>query len=730
MRIRTISVAVALTAVAIYTYGQEQGKGDVTRQENAIVSSLSQQSVALTNIQDTLEKKLIPWLATYNRIVTNSVGKVTSSVDDAMRSFSSISQGFKQGESTFASATNSMAQCLEILQAIKGKLDESIAPSSTSNDDVSSENSALAGKKIREPAVWIASGAAILAAILALVAVIVSKNGASSIERIMEDEAHKRKDEADKTQEKVEQFLKKAFEDADAVLKKQVVAAKTSISAIDGKVSALDRALREQPAKLDAVIKTFSREAESQRQSIMGALFGHARASTETPGLAPQMEMRLGALEKTVLSAVTTEHELQLRKVALDIREKELSEREQNFSAELDEARKEGASSGMKKVAALETAGESLRKVFEEMQTRFSAKLSEQSQDFGKRIATLEAERDGAVLASRKAENTAADANRRVAAAEESNKKLKAERDAAIADRIAEVKRLGEEIRRRDETRDAEIAKARDNIRAEIEKANADAMAQLQADVQSARDERAKAEDIARRAAEDSAKTIESLRLTCAKVDSELAVARTALEAEKSARAAECTEAERVLAAEKSAAAQILAAEKAAHDTDLQKAGREVAELVSARDAARSRLFPAEFASAPELKTLLESLDGMDAKSLPGAALARASLAIIADRRNLPDKIWLRAVGDFSLGLAKALEANGATDSMATLANWKTVLEKFGSNAPSFSLRLPAIGSKVDIAWMHSRAGVSTVRKVRSWAVFGSKGNAYMAEVE
>ena len=654
---------------------------------------------------------------------TNYAGRAKGTLDD-------ISSVFKQGKEAHVSATNAVAlaeQCQSDLRDIKKMLSDNRNPNLSPDDAKRDNGPAKVDKGFGILAAWIAAGAAILAAILVMTAVIVAKGGIDSVKLKMDAEAKQRKDEASKSLAKTGEIVRNVFDDADLKsVKAQVAAAKMSI---EGKVTALDRDLREQPAKLDAVGKTFSREAENQRRAIMDALFGRGKGPAEAGGLVPQFEARMAALEKELLAAVTTERELQARKSALDARENKLSERERDISAELAAAREKGAAEAMGKVAVLEVADASLRKAFDEMQTRLSERIAAQSQEFGKRFAALEAERNGAVAALRKAETEAVEVDRRAAMAEQNAGKLKIERDAAVAARAADVARLNDEIRRRDEARDAEITKARENIRAEIEKSTADAMEKLKADAQSARDNQAKIEEAARQAAMESARTIESLRAVGAKTEAALVTARSSLETEKSARASEHAEAERILAAEKAASAKALADEKSAHEADCQKAKAEVAELAAARDAARNRLFPAELASDAGFEPLIESLDDLDARKIPGASLARAALTIFAERKNLPDKIWLRALGDFSLGLATALDADGE-DAVATLAKWKSMLEKVGAASPSFSLRLPSIGSKVDIAWMHSRAGVSTVRKVRSWAVFGSSGNAYMAEVE
>lgn len=737
MRKRFVAaVAVALTAASMLcAYGQEAGKRNDTvigeykhfTQSSGIEQTFDLEKCisALTNATDRLNV-LCNWMFDAYTATTNYAGRAKSTLDD-------VRLVFKQENETHASVTNAVAlleQCLNNLQNIKTMLSDSRNPSLSPDDAKRDNGPAKVGKGFGILAAWIAAGAAILAAILAMTAVIVAKGGINSVKMKMDAEAKQRKDDLSDLRQGLTDLVRNAFDDADLKsVKTQVASAKMSATTIEGKVLALDRDLREQPAKLDAVAKAFSRDAENQRRAITAALFGRGKGPAEAGGLVPQFEARIAALEKGLLAAVTTERELQVRKSALDARENKLLERERDISAELAAAREKGAAEAMGKVAALEAADASLRKAFDEMQARLSEKVSAQSQEFGKRLAVLESERNGAVAASRKAETEAAEVGRRAAMAEQNAGKLKIERDMAVAARAADVARLNDEIRRRDETRDAEIAKARESIRAEVETANAAALAKLTADAQSAREDREKCAETARRAAEESARTIESLRATGAATEKALATVKAELDAEKSARAVENAEAEKALADEKAAASQKLADEKAAHDSDLKKAKMKEAELAAARDAARSRLFPSELASDSGFVPLIESLDDLDARKLPGASLARAALTIFAERKNLPDKIWLRALGDFSLGLATAIDANGG-DAVMALAKWKSLLDKIGAEAPSFSLRLPAIGSKVDIAWMHSRAGVSTVRKVRSWAVFGSTGNAYMAEVE
>ena len=471
-------------------------------------------------------------------------------------------------------------------------------------------------------------------------------------------------------------------------LQPQFKALADALRSLDGKVAGFDRTVRDIPGQFDAVAKTISRDAESHRSSILSWLFGRGKTQAPDAGFAQQIENRIEQFQSAVLAAVETDRKLQARKLELDERERRLNERARSLDAECTRARAEGAAAAERRATSLEAANKAL-----------AESMSTKSAEFGKQVAALEIERNGAKVAAQQAETACAAAKRQADEAVKVREKL-----------VADVSRLSSEIAKRDQAREAELAKARDEIRIKLEQANADELAGLRAEAKSAREERDKA-----------TKTAETIRGEKTAVDAALAAAKTSLAAEKTARESD-----------RESASRELAAEKAARSADRENAEKRFAVVSAERDAAKSRVFPEEFRSDPSFEPLLARLDEWDAHGAPGAALARASLAIFADRKNLPAKIWQRALGDLSLGLAAAMDADKMqpTEIVASLGAWKSAVEKRAAGGPSFSLNLPSVGAKVDISWMHSKSGAATVRRVLSWAVYGQSGNAYMAEVE
>ena len=468
-----------------------------------------------------------------------------------------------------------------------------------------------------------------------------------------------------------------------------------AVQAVDGKTGKLSQALKDIPRQLEAATKAMSRDVESHRGSLISCLFGRGKVSAPETGLTQQIEERIGGIEErigqfqsAILAAVESDQKLQSRKVELDGHELRLKERENNLAAECSRAREEGAAVAERRAASFEAANKVL-----------TDNMNAKAVEFGKRIATLEGERNMAKAAAQQAEAACAAAKSQADAAVKIREKL-----------TEEVTRLSSEITKRDQARETELANAREEIRSKIEKAHADETATLRAEATSARAERDRAQ-----------KAVESLLAQKNVVDSELAAVKSSLDAEKAAR-----ENDRI------AAERELAAEKAARESDLQKAEKEIAALASERDAAMSRVFPEEFREDADSQPLLAALDEWDARNVPGSALARASLAIFADRKDLPTKIWQRALGDLSLGIAAALDADkkSPADVATTLGQWKAVVEKRAGGNTSFSLKLPSIGSHVDTSWMHAKPGSAKVSRVRSWAVYGQAGNVYMAEVE
>ena len=461
-----------------------------------------------------------------------------------------------------------------------------------------------------------------------------------------------------------------------------------ALRSLDGKVGGFDRPIRDIPGQFDAVAKTISRDAETHRSSIFAWLFGRGKTQAPESGFARQIEDRIGEFQTAVLAAVETDRKLQARKLELDERERRLDERTRSLDAECAKARAEGAAAAERRAAAQEAANKALAE-------NMTAKAAE----FGKKVAALEIERDGAKTAARKAEAAGAEAKRQADEATKVRARL-----------TADVSRLSMELSKRDQTRESELAKARDEIRGRLEQANAEELAGLRAEVKAARDERDKA-----------TKSAETMRVEKSAVEAELAAAKSSLEAEKVARESD-----------RDSAARELAAEKAARNAERENAERTLASVSAERDAARSRVFPDEFSGDSAFEPLLAQLDAWDADGAPGASLARASLAIFADRKNLPANIWQRALGDLSLGLAAAMDAAkmAPVDIVSSLGSWKTAIERRAAGGPSFSLNLPSVGAKVDTSWMNAKSGAATVRRVLSWAVYGQSGNAYMAKVE
>ena len=536
---------------------------------------------------------------------------------------------------------------------------------------------------------WVAAGAGFLAFVAALLATFLLKN---RIERLgtFIAERHEQDRVATDAMAKDMKALRVAVGDTDlkAMVQAQVKTAVDAIRALDSKIGGFDRTVKDIPGQFDAVAKTLSRDSESHRSSILTWLFGRGKTSAPESGFLQQIEDRIGHFQTAVLSAVETDSKLQSRKSELDERERRLEERMRSLDAERDRARADGAAAAERKAAALEAANKAM-----------AESLTAKGTEFGKKIALLESERNAAKTAAQQAEATSEAAKRQAEDAIKLREKL-----------ASDVTRLSNEIAIRDKTRETELARVREDIRVKLEKANADEIAALRAEVKTAREERAKVED-----------TVRSLLESKTAAETACASAKAALQAEKSAHEENRVAAERKLSAE-------IATREAEHEA----AEKKIAAVTAERDAAKARVFPTEFCDDPAFKPLLVQLDNWDANGISGATLARASLFIFSDRKNLPAKIWLRALGDLSLGLATAMDATktSSADAVATLGKWKAGIENHRDDEAVFTLRLPSAGEKTDISWMHAKAGVASVRRVLSWAVYGQTGNAYMAEVE
>ena len=536
---------------------------------------------------------------------------------------------------------------------------------------------------------WIAAGAGLLAVLTAGLSLVLLKSRIGRLDAEIADNRRKETAAANAIAADVK-AVRTAVGDTDlkAAFQAQVRPLAEAIRALDGKIAGFDRTVRDIPGQFDAVAKTISRDSESHRSSILAWLFGRGRTQAPESGFAQQIEERIEQFQTAVLTAVETDRKLQSRRLELDERERKLDERVRSLDAERDRARADGAAAAERKAAALEAANKAM-----------TESLTAKGTEFGKKVALLESERNAAKTAAQQAEAASAAAKRQAEEAVKLREKL-----------TADVARLTAEIAAQAKSREADLAKAREEIRATLERASADEIAGLRAETKAAREERARADEAAK-----------SLRDAKTAVETALASAKAAFEAEKSAHEGD-----------RAAAARDLSAEKAARAAEREAAGKELAAATAERDAAKSRVFPAEFRDDAAFEPLLAQLDAWDAAGIPGSALARASLSIFSDRKNLPAKIWLRALGDFSLGLASAMEAEKIPppDVVATLGKWKAAIEKHAAGGPSFSLNLPSVGTKVDISWMHAKAGAASVRRVLSWAVYGQSGNAYMAEVE
>ena len=482
--------------------------------------------------------------------------------------------------------------------------------------------------------------------------------------------------------------IKSTVADLPKALQLQLKLITDVVQKVDGRIGKFERTASDIPRQFDAVAKAMSRDAESHRGSILSWLFGRGKTQAPENGFTQQIEDRIEKFQSAVLSAVESDQKLQSRKLELEERERRLNERATAMNAECARARDEGAAAAERRVAALETANRVL-----------SENMSAKSIEFGKQVATLEGERNAATAAAQQAKSECVVARSQADAAVKLREKLS-----------DEVKRLSSEITKRDQAKEAEIASACEEIRSKIENANAAEMASLRVEAANARDER----DRAKKAAEE----LQAMKVT---VDAELATTKSLLDAEKVARENDIT-----------AAARELSAEKLAREEDRQKAEKKLAEVATERDKAISRVFPAEIREDSDCQPLLQDLDEWDSRGIPGSALARASLAIFADRRNQPPKIWQRALGDFSLGLASAMNADkkSPVEVAEMLGKWKAVLERRSVGGPAFSLKLPSIGSQVDTSWMHAKPGAAKVSRIGSWAVYGQSGNVYMAEVE
>ncbi len=482
-------------------------------------------------------------------------------------------------------------------------------------------------------------------------------------------------------------------------LQQQFNKVEKSLQSLERKIGGVDQSAQDFLGKFDKMGESILRDSKERHTSFFSWLFGREKTQAPESGFAQQIKETLEDFQSKILAALETDEKLQFRKLELDERESLLAKREQSLNDECEKARKDGASVAERRADALKDAYNVLGKTLSEKTAEFEKVIKENSIEFGKSVKSLESERDEAMTAAKNAKEASAEAIRRAE---------KAMKDRGILE--DKVSHLSSEIAKRDQSWNTELAKKRDEIRNEIEHACDEKMAELRAKLELAREE-----------CEKAIKSIEKIRAEKASVDAALDDTKKSLENEKMARENE-----------HETAAQELEAEKKARQSERENAEQRLAIVSTERDTAKSRLFPAEFRGDPSFEPLLARLDALDVAGAPGATLARASLAIFAERKNLSAKIWQRALGDLSLGLAIAMDSDKMhpADVVATLGAWKSAIEKHVTGGPSFSLNLPSIGSKVEFSWMHAKSGAATVRRVLSWAVYGQSGNAYMAEVE
>lgn len=442
------------------------------------------------------------------------------------------------------------------------------------------------------------------------------------------------------------------------------------------------------------------------KERIMNGLFGREKTQAPESGFARQISEKLEAFRVDILNRLETSEKLQSQKRELDNREHQLKKREQDFDNECEKARKDGASAAEREAESHKKAYDNLAKILSEQRAEFEKTIEEQSIEFGKRTASLEMERNNAMADAQKAQEESAKANIQMENAIKERTQYKGE----VSRLSSEIAKRDQDIAKREESWNTERVKIRDEIRNEIEQSYAETLAEHRARLENAHKER-----------DNAMMSVEKMREAKAIIDAKLDETKKSLETEKLAREND-----------HAAAEQELEAEKQARKLERENAEQNLAIVSGERDKAKCRLFPEEFRDDPSFEPLLAELDALDVAGAPGSTLARASLAIFADRKNLSAKIWQRALGDLSLGLALAMDSKEMqpADIVSTLGAWKSAIEKHMTGGPSFSLNLPSVGSKVDISWMHAKSGAASVSRVLSWAVYGQSGLAYMAEVE
>ena len=707
--------ATVVTATAIAAYGQT---------DMPLVASVDTGNVH-TNAEDSRLEQLTEQVANQSKEIHNQS--------------KAISIVYRNTSSAIGEATNR-------LKAVEGRVAElEFFKLPGSQGKGGGTGNAGRGRKITE---WIAVGGALVAALMSLIAVLSAMSGKKTIKGNME-KLKEKEDNLQKLLESIEDKAQKIESQSDAVRKQSGTMATNSTefqekastckTSMEKFIEQLNKGASDVGKALDRI-----KDAEAQVRKLTYALSGDASGKTPQ-SLVESFEGRLNSLTAALDAVTDSNNNLQDLNRTMDKGlasvqnfEAAVKERETAIASEIAKASeleyKRGLADGEAKARKdLDENNAEMNKLLGQIEAKNATldelrkENSEKDVAYGDMKSKLESERDAAKTETKKAQDNLKDVEEQLAAVKSDLEKIRdnarrgfEEKDARINQKDADINRLEAEVLRLAESLERDKAKAREEIRSEIEASAKSEINGLNEALRKAEAERDETRESARQSDAEKDRVIEGLRLDKANTEQELSETKSLLDAEMDARKKE-----------RAAAAKELQEEKDGRAADNAECARRIATVEAEREAAKARLFPASLNSVGELKPLIESLDAMDADGIPGAALARASLAVFAEAKTAADRIRLRALGDFSMGIASALVASGksAVEVATALAEWKVAIEKASAQLPAFSLRLPTIGQRIDISWMHSKVGTTAVRTINSWAVFGSTGNVYMAEV-
>lgn len=478
--------------------------------------------------------------------------------------------------------------------------------------------------------------------------------------------------------------------------------------------------LRKTLKEIQAALQRVPASVETSNTSFFGRLFGANHSNlvadwkaqlTDLKGFAEESLRKLDGRLATAESLSQREGVIHAREAELQKRENDCKARETAFRQELEAAARAAAQNERDALQAgaqslgddlgrrIATLLESARKSAEEIAT-----LRERLQNAQKETLRIDGERQ-------KAESQANETGTALRVAQNELGQVRKERDTLLADREAAIQ-----------------AKA-DEIRKDLEGRSAKRIADLEADVRQARDTLDSERRQAKQDAQAALQKLAGIQTEKDTLVSRLQTTDADLAAEKTARRTEADAAQKALQAEKEGRA----ADKAAADKELsakmEVAGKELAQCASERDAAKARLYPAEIAQNPDFAPLLAQLDEWESQHKPGAALARAALAVFAQRsaQDFPAELWLRALSDLSRGIAMATANESPDNALKILADWKKAIAPLGTD-PYFSLSLPSIGERADIRNM-KYTNKSRVSRVLSWAVYDQTDCKHPAEI-